>query len=88
MFGSFQSINFSFFFFQIFKFTKEKRFLRSLERCSQAIDNATDNVTMRTVEVDNTAAASQLEGSQLTIDSHASADQTSRKENKFAQVLS
>lgn len=49
---------------EIFNISKEKLFIRSLDKIRTLIELAADNVSMRTTEVDNTAASSQLEATQ------------------------
>ncbi|KAJ1523750.1 hypothetical protein ONE63_001583 [Megalurothrips usitatus] len=50
----------------VFRTSKEKLFQKHLEKISRQIEMAAEDVSMRTTEVDNTAIASMLDGTQMS----------------------
>lgn len=69
---------------EIFRSTKEKLFIRSLDKIIASVQAAADNVSMRTNEVDNTAASSQLNGTDTFTDADV---QNVNKRNNNAKLL-
>ncbi|XP_034233209.1 condensin complex subunit 3 [Thrips palmi] len=73
---------------EIFRSSKEKQFVRSLDKIISAVQAAMENVSMRTNEVDNTAASSQLEGTNTLIDKTINSDvQEAEKRSNNARLL-
>ncbi|KAK3911621.1 Condensin complex subunit 3 [Frankliniella fusca] len=72
---------------KVFVMTKEKLYIRYVNKISQLIDLAANSASMRTTEVDNTAAFSQLEGTNSVRDLTACVEEKNNKNVSWSELL-